>query len=139
MSPSAETLHRRLQSESANLRLQAARYLADHAGPQDEQALREALARERVQWIRSALRRAIARVSADATGEPFEQSIDRDDLPAGFAAQVHAEALETTASQLMHEIEPLLGSRTFGSNLCSSPLKFSLATPPEIPILSVKV
>jgi signal transduction histidine kinase len=110
MSPSAETIHRRLQSESANLRLEAARYLADHAGPQDEQPLREALARERIQWIRSALRRAITRLSPEAPSEPFEQSIDRDDLPAGFAAQVHAEALETTASQLMHEIEPLLGS-----------------------------
>ncbi|MGO9329916.1 MAG: sensor histidine kinase [Steroidobacteraceae bacterium] len=110
MSPSAETLHRRLQSPSANLRLEAARYLADHAGPHDEQPLREALARERIQWIRSALRRAIARVSPETTSEPFEQSIDRDDFPAGFAAQVHAEALETTASQLMHEIEPMLGS-----------------------------
>lgn len=110
MSPSAETLYRRLQSESATIRLEAARYLADHAGPEDEQPLREALARERIQWIRSALRRAIARVSPRATVEPYETSIDRDDLPAGFAAQVHAEALETTAAQLMHEIEPLLGS-----------------------------
>jgi signal transduction histidine kinase len=110
MSPSAETIYRRLQSESANLRLEAARYLADHAGPQDEPQLREALARERVQWIRSALRRAISRVSPNATIEPLDRSIDRDDLPAGFAAQVHAEALETTAAQLMHEIEPLLGS-----------------------------
>jgi signal transduction histidine kinase len=110
MSPSAETLYRQLTSESAKVRLEAARYLADHAGPQDEAPLREALARERIQWIRSALRRAIARVSPQTTNEPFERSIDRDDLPAGFAAQVHAEALETTASQLMHEIEPLLGS-----------------------------
>jgi len=79
MSPSVETLHRRLKSESAKVRLEAARYLAEHAGPQDEELLREALARERIQWIRTALRRAIARVSSGTTNEPLEQSIDRDD------------------------------------------------------------
>lgn len=110
MSPSAETLHRHLKSESPTVRLEAARYLADYAEAHDEQALREALANERIQWIRSALRRAIARVSPQSADAVSEPSVDRDDLPAGFAEQVHSEALETTAAQLMHEIEPLLGS-----------------------------
>jgi signal transduction histidine kinase len=110
MPPNADTYHRRLKSKSSTIRLEAARYFADHAEVHDEHPLREALANERVQWIRSALQRAIARVSPQSTNGAFKPPIDRDDLPAGFAAQVHAEALETTASQLMHEIEPLLGT-----------------------------
>ena len=107
MSPNPELLLRRLRSISPKDRLEAARYFAEHAEPAHERAIREAIAAESVLWIKGALRRALARISP--TPEP-ETSIDRDDLPEGFAAQVYAEALETTASQLMHEIEPLLGS-----------------------------
>jgi signal transduction histidine kinase len=110
MPPSAEVLFRRLQSDSPKARLEVARYLAENALPQYEQRLREAVARERVLWIKTALRRALARISPNPEFDTSDRSVDRDDLPEGFAAQVHAEALETTASQLMHEIEPLLGS-----------------------------
>ncbi|WP_076860952.1 sensor histidine kinase [Bradyrhizobium mercantei] len=109
MSPSADTILRRLRSESPTERLEAARYLADHALPEHETIIREAAANEPVRWIRSALRRAVARISPNPEASSFPTSVDKDDLPAGFAAQVYAEALETTASQLMHEIEPLLG------------------------------
>jgi hypothetical protein len=69
------------------------------------------VAGENVPWIRGALRRALARLSPDDGSAPAARSIlDVDDLPAGFAAQVYAEALESTASQLLHEIEPLLGT-----------------------------
>lgn len=104
-----EALVRQLRSDSPKERLEAARYLAVHALPEHEQVLREAVALESVLWIRSALRRALARISPIPELELIDRSIDRDDLPEGFAAQVYAEALETTASQLMHEIEPLLG------------------------------
>ena len=107
--PSAELLFRRLRSDSATERLEAARYFAQYALPEHERQLREAVARERVLWIRSALRRALARISSEPQLDTTDGSIDRDDLPEAFAAQVYAEALETTASQLMHEIEPLLG------------------------------
>jgi signal transduction histidine kinase len=111
MSPlSADLMFRRLRSDSATERLEAARYFAQYALPEHERPLREAVARERVLWIKSALRRALARISPTPALDTANGSIDRDDLPAGFAAQVYAEALEMTASQLMHEIEPLLGS-----------------------------
>lgn len=110
MSPSADTFLRRLRSDSPTERLEAARFLADYALPEHETQIREAAARERVLWIRSALRRALTRISPNPENGSVQGSIDRDDLPEGFAAQVYAEALETTASQLMHEIEPLLGS-----------------------------
>ena len=104
-----EGLIRRLRSGSNKERLEAARYFAEHAAAGDEVVLREVLARETVPWIKGALRRALLRLSPDDNGSP-SWSIDRDDLPEGFAQQVYAEALETTTAQLMHEIEPLLGS-----------------------------
>lgn len=90
--------------------MEAARYFAKHAEAAHEQQLREAIASESVLWIKGALRRALARISATPELDPSIGSINRDDLPEGFAAQVYADALETTASQIMHEIEPLLGS-----------------------------
>ena len=57
-------------------------------------------------YRRLRLRRAIARISP---APELEGSVDHDDVPEGIAAQVHAEAVETTAAQLIHEIEPLLG------------------------------
>lgn len=90
--------------------MEAARYFAEHALPAHEQQLREAFAQESVTWIKGALRRALARISPTPDPVGSGGSIDRDDLPEGFAAQVFAEALETTASQIIHEIEPLLGS-----------------------------
>jgi signal transduction histidine kinase len=110
MTQNIETSLRRLRSEAPTDRLEAARYFAAHALPEHEQDLREALARENVHWIRAALKRAIARVSQTAESGSPDKSVDKDDVPERFAAQVYADALETTAAQLIHEIEPLLGT-----------------------------
>lgn len=110
MSPSADTLARKLESENPTERLEAARFLAANAAREHETAIRKALASENVRWIRGALRRALARVSPDSADDEKTATLDRDDIPARFVAQVHAEALETTAAQLIHEIEPILGS-----------------------------
>jgi signal transduction histidine kinase len=107
MPPNPDAYLRRLRSASNKERLEAARYFAENALPAHEQALREAVATETVLWIKGALRRALARITPEPTGH---SSLDSEDLPEGFAAQVYAEALETTTSQLIHEIEPLLGS-----------------------------
>jgi len=109
MPPNPEVLLRRLHSSNNKERLEAARYFAEYASPAHEQALREAAARESVLWIRGALRRALARISPAPEPNGSAVSVNADDVPEGFAAQVHAEALETTAAQLVHEIEPLLG------------------------------
>lgn len=110
MSKSPEALLRRLRSTNSAERLEAARYFAEYALPVHEEVLREAAAKESIMWIKGALRRALTRISPTPEPEDALSSVDRDDLPEGFAAQVHAEALATTAAQLMHEIEPLLGS-----------------------------
>jgi signal transduction histidine kinase len=105
-----EALARKLLSESASERLEAARYFAEHVVPSDEHLLREAVSRESVAWVRTALRRALARIAPDDGRDGPPASIDVDELPKGFAAQIHAEALETTTAQLLHEVEPLLGT-----------------------------
>jgi signal transduction histidine kinase len=110
MPQSAEHFLRRLQSETQTERLEAARYFASHAVSSQEGALRDALARERVHWIRAALKRALAKILPNAEFTSAEASVDRDDVPERFAAQVYADALETAASQLIHEIEPILGT-----------------------------
>src|SRR5262249_24205029 len=97
---SPEPVLRKLRSESATQRLKAARVFAAHATAGDEQALREASSRESITWIKSALRRAIARVSPAGQAADSAASIDADELPKGFAAQIYAEALETTTAQL---------------------------------------
>lgn len=110
MPQSAEHFLRRLKSETQTERLEAARFFASHAVAIHETALREALARERVLWIRAALKRALAKILPNAEFASAEASVDRDDVPERFAAQVYADALETAASQLIHEIEPILGT-----------------------------
>jgi signal transduction histidine kinase len=109
MMQTPEGFLRRLRSDNNKERLEAARYFAEHAIASNDTVLREALAKESVPWIRGALRRALAKLSPNDDGSPV-WSVDRDDLPEGFAQQVYSEALETTTAQLMHEIEPLLGS-----------------------------
>lgn len=106
---SAETALRHLRSDEASERLEAARFLATHAVPENQAAIREALAHESVVWIKGALRRALVRIGAD-DNLVVVSSVDHDDVPAGIAVQVHAEALETTTAQLIHEIEPLVGT-----------------------------
>lgn len=106
MTQSPDVLLRRLRSGNSKERLEAARYFAEYAQPAHEKALRQAAAQEPVLWIRGALRRALARISP---ASELGGSVDHDDVPEGIAAQVHAEAVETTAAQLIHEIEPLLG------------------------------
>jgi signal transduction histidine kinase len=110
MPANLDPFFRKLRSTLPSDRLEAARYFAEHATPDQENILREAASRESVLWIKNALRRAIARISAGPISDLDSASVNQDDLPKGFAAQVFAEALETTSSQLLHEIEPILGS-----------------------------
>ncbi len=109
MTQNADNPSRHLRSETPTERLEAARYFAAHSGPEHEQELREALARENVHWIRAALKRALLRISPELDSVA-DTSVDKDDIPERFAAQVYADALETAASQLIHEIEPILGT-----------------------------
>lgn len=111
MSQSADYFLRRLHSDTPSERLEAARFFASNAVPAHEKALRDTLSRETVHWIRAALKRALARISSNNVEfVSADKSVDRDDVPERLAAQVYADALETAASQLIHEVEPVLGT-----------------------------
>jgi signal transduction histidine kinase len=110
MAPSIEKLLRQLRSSSSTERLEAARFFAEHAEVAHETTLREAAAKETVLWIKAALRRALLRLSAQSPPAETESALDEEEAPEGFSAQIYAEAIETTSSQLMHEIEPILGA-----------------------------
>lgn len=109
MAQNAEHFCRLLRSDEPTERLSAARYFAAHASTAQEAQIREALALENVHWIRVALKRALARLSPEID-VAAERSVDSEDVPARFAAQVYADAREEATSQLIHEVEPIVGS-----------------------------
>ena len=56
---------------------------------------------------RSALQRALQKVQPKA---PASTASEATEMTAVYAAQIYSDALETTAAQIIHEIEPVLGS-----------------------------
>lgn len=98
---------RKLGSSDPRERLGAARYLAEHAQAKQAELIERALAVETVAWVAGALRRALQRAKpTKAERTPLE----RPDLPLDQTAEIYSEALETTAKQIIHEIEPILGA-----------------------------
>jgi signal transduction histidine kinase len=100
-------LTRKLASSDPRERLEAARHLAEHADARQIQLIESALAVETVAWVKSALKRALQRTrpSGDI---PVAQ--ERPELTPDQTAQIYSDALETTAKQIIHEIEPILGA-----------------------------
>ncbi len=101
-----ELLSRKLGSVDPRERLDAARYLAENAGTSHLALIEAALGVETVAWVSSALRRALQRVRPVHPQNATEEV----ELTAVHTAQIYSDALETTASQIIHEIEPIMGS-----------------------------
>lgn len=112
MSESNEKFRRQLVSSVPRERLAAARFFSSHASASDLDHLQSALANESVTWIEGALKRAIIRADPDARFQPsiVVRQQTEDDNPEGYTTQVYAEALEVTSKQILHELEPLVGS-----------------------------
>jgi signal transduction histidine kinase len=102
-----EILNRKLGSVDPRDRLDAARYLAENAKESHLGQIEAALGVETVAWVRSALRRAFQKVCPDAHEK---KATDAAELTAEHTAQIYSNALETTAAQIIHEIEPIMGS-----------------------------
>lgn len=102
-----EYVLKKLSSTDPRERLEAARYLAENSQNSHIEIIEPALAVETVAWVRSALRRALQRVRPDS---PNFDKASSNELTAMYAAQIYSDALETTAAQIIHEIEPILGS-----------------------------
>lgn len=100
-------LERKLRSSDPRERLEAARYLAENADAKQTGLIEGALSVETVAWVTSALKRALQRSRPVDSVAP---SMERSDLSVGQTAQIYSEALETTAKQIIHEIEPILGA-----------------------------
>ncbi|WP_165322321.1 sensor histidine kinase [Rhizorhabdus phycosphaerae] len=102
-----EVLGRKLGSTDPRERLEAARFLVESAQTSHAGQIEAALGIETVGWVRGALRRALQKVRPNA---PAASAPEASELSAVYAAQIYSDALETTAAQLIHEIEPILGS-----------------------------
>lgn len=107
VSPVALDPVRKLGSTDPRERLDAARYLADHAQDSQSELIEKALAVETVAWVASALRRALQRIKPT---EARRAVPERTDVSPDQTAAIYSEALETTAKQIIHEIEPILGT-----------------------------
>ncbi len=100
-------LARKLGSTDPRERLDAARHLAEHADAKQIGLIEGALALETVAWVSSALKRALQRA------QPMDRAMpgpDRVELSSDQTAQIYSDALATTAKQIIHEIEPILGA-----------------------------
>lgn len=100
-------LARKLGSADPRERLDAARHLAEHADAKQIGLIEGALAVETVAWVTSALRRALQRARPTDSAMPGPEHVE---LSADQTAQIYSDALETTAKQIIHEIEPILGA-----------------------------
>jgi signal transduction histidine kinase len=98
---------RKLGSVDPRERLDAARHLAEHADARQIGLIEGALAVETVAWVTSALRRALQRAQPTDTAA---LALERVELSPDQTAQIYSDALETTAKQIIHEIEPILGA-----------------------------
>ena len=97
---------RALKDPTPRSRLTAARYLVRAGLPTDLPVLTEALQRETVAWIRTALEEGIRRLSIPIEGgtAPLSETYQPDQ-----ATEAHAQAIAEVSGQLVHELEPLIG------------------------------
>lgn len=100
-------LARKLGSSDPRERLEVARHLAEHADAKQIALIENALAVETVAWVTSALKRALQRALPTGDAPKFHE---RAELSTDHTAQIYLGALETTAKQIIHEIEPILGA-----------------------------
>lgn len=92
-----------LGDPSISRRLAGARFLAVHSSAHHLDALKVALAQESVAYIRSALEKAVARV--EGLSSPPTTALQRSN----YEEDLYAKALLDVTSEVLHELEPLVG------------------------------
>lgn len=97
-----------LLSETAEIRLRAARHFEKAALPEHALALRKAIGIEKVRWIKKALERALDRAEKRVS-KPIvsAQVLEPDDE---MVRALRAQAIEDVATTMLHEFGPVLGS-----------------------------
>jgi len=99
-------------SDNLHERLQAARYFSRFAVREDRDVIQAALSRERVAWIKDALKKALEVAlggSGSGTRSVAVQAATEDEV----AEEIYSEAVEETTRRLVHELEPILGALRF--------------------------
>lgn len=97
-----------LKSSSPHERLQAARFLARDATPNDLQVLKHARQSENVSYVKRSLDTAIARASNLPT-MPQSDPPDEITVPEEIRRQIMNQAVETVTGSLLHEIASPFG------------------------------
>lgn len=100
-----------LKSISPHTRLHAARYFSRFASSQDAEILRHALGKEKIPWIREALRKAIDLSStASFLGDARPKSeVTMSEQSNEISDEIYAEATQEISRSFVHELEPILG------------------------------
>jgi signal transduction histidine kinase len=96
-----------LASPDQQIRLAAARELADDPNPQDVPLIRASLAKENVSWVRQTLREALSNASLLAA--PDRDVVDSL-LSANLRREGYVHALRDVTRELAHELSPLIGA-----------------------------
>ena len=99
---------RKLTSDSAHERLQAARFLARHSGLVDVVFLRSALERESVSYVRTSLILALTRV-ADSVPQATTDPVDEYEIPEELRLQIKQKVTNEIAGRILHEIASPVG------------------------------
>jgi signal transduction histidine kinase len=102
-----EDARRELLSGNPRLRLDAARFFAGHAEPNDRPLLVSALKLENVAWVRRSLETALHRLAPRSEEATTSGSITYD--PDLELTGLRADAQVRITGQLLHELEPLVG------------------------------
>lgn len=95
-----------LKSENPRIRLTAARFLVRTSTGEDLPVLRSALQAENVAWVRNALGQAIRRAQDDTSDD---EKADNSSWESDDTAEARASAIIQVTSELLHELEPLVG------------------------------
>ena len=99
-------------SDSADKRLEAARFFSRMSDINDAALLSKAVAKENVRWVKRALERAIDRIQAG----PKKQNVESEDLihveddSNQLLKDLRAQAIDEVSKTILHEFSPLIGT-----------------------------
>jgi signal transduction histidine kinase len=101
--------HAHLLNGSSSQRLAAARWLAEHASPDDSQLIKQGLASQPDHWVFQALHDAQGRLRTTTVAVPPVHDMGDLDDPTIAVADAYARGLRDTTSTLVHELRRFVG------------------------------
>ncbi|UGB27213.1 HAMP domain-containing histidine kinase [Methylorubrum sp. B1-46] len=99
-----------LRNDATEVRLAAARYLAENARRSDKAALRAALNRESVPWIKRALQSAIQSIEKGGEARGITEIDSEIDVLSSDLISLKLKMTEEIAAEFIHEISPIVGA-----------------------------